>query len=399
MMGQLLREESTDDFDMQHIGNFLSFASRGDRVGLNQMLRNGISPNVQDYDKRTALHLAASEGHAPIVELLLLYKADVNLQDRWGRSPLSDARSYGHRDICRILEVNGSLDLKNDQPMPVRHDSDLNEVNIDITELNLLHSSIVEQGVFGESEKVKWRGTWVVKTIIKSQICHPVKMKLSAKDNTLLRELRHPNILQFLGSIVHGEEMILITEYLPKGNLEDIVNGKVRLELPTALQYALDIARGMNYLHQHKPFPIVHNHLHPRNLLQDEGGHVKIGEYWVQMFYEQIHPNQETGPRKDGSGHKRNPSGDIKKDILSVGIIIYQMLEGRHLPDSKNSDAMHMESADFEAKFQMSKCPKRIQQLIEDCISKDPHQRPDFTAVIQTLEEVSSSLTRPVFFC
>lgn len=39
---------------------------------------------------------------------------------------------------------------------------------------------------------------------------------LSAKDNTLLRELRHPNILQFLGSIVQGEEMSLITEYLPK---------------------------------------------------------------------------------------------------------------------------------------------------------------------------------------
>lgn len=39
---------------------------------------------------------------------------------------------------------------------------------------------------------------------------------LSAKDNTRLRELRHPNILQFLGSIVQQEEMVLITEYLPK---------------------------------------------------------------------------------------------------------------------------------------------------------------------------------------
>lgn len=28
-----------------------------------------------------------------------------------------------------------------------------------------------------------------------------------------------------------------------------------------------------------------------RNLLQDEGGHLKIGEYWVQMLYEQIYPN------------------------------------------------------------------------------------------------------------
>lgn len=77
---------ASDTFDMQLIGNFLSFASRGDRVGLNMMLMGGISPNVQDYDKRTALHLAASEGHASIVELLLAYQADLNLQDRWQRT-------------------------------------------------------------------------------------------------------------------------------------------------------------------------------------------------------------------------------------------------------------------------------------------------------------------------
>lgn len=32
------------------------------------------------------------------------------------------------------------------------------------------------QGKYGESEKVKWRGTWVVKTVIKRQIQHPVDM-------------------------------------------------------------------------------------------------------------------------------------------------------------------------------------------------------------------------------
>lgn len=71
MMGELWREESTDDFEMQHIGNFLSFASRGDKVGLNQMLRKGISPNVEDYDTRTTSHLAASEGQAPNVQNFL----------------------------------------------------------------------------------------------------------------------------------------------------------------------------------------------------------------------------------------------------------------------------------------------------------------------------------------
>lgn len=395
MLSRFWRDGSSDDLDMQLIGNFLSFASRGDRIGLNQMLREGISPNVQDYDNRTALHLASSEGHAPIVELLLHYKADVNLKDRWQRTPLTDARLYGHRDICRILEVSGGKDFINEQPMTVRHEHDSNEVNIDFSELNLQHSSVIEQGFFGESEKVKWRGTWVVKTVIKRHISYPVKMILSAKDNALLRELRHPNILQFLGSIVHGEEMILITEYLPKGNLDDILTKKVRLDLPTALRFALDIARGMNYLHMHKPDPIVHNHLNPRNLLLDEGGRLKIGEYWIQMLYERIHPNHESYHVNDASCVGTiSSSNDLTKDIHSFGFILHQMLEGRHMVNHTNTDVTCPKSSDFEPKFQISKCPARIQQLIEDCTCKDPSQRPDFDVVIRILVEVSSCLPR-----
>lgn len=56
-----------------------------------------------------------------------------------------------------------------------------------------------------------------------------------------------------------------------------------------------------------------------RNLLQDEGGHLKIGEYWVQKLYERIHPNED-------SGIINTTSIDTKKDIRSFGIIFYQVL-------------------------------------------------------------------------
>uniref|UniRef100_A0A7N0TV25 Protein kinase domain-containing protein n=1 Tax=Kalanchoe fedtschenkoi TaxID=63787 RepID=A0A7N0TV25_KALFE len=371
--------------DMQEIGTFLSFASRGDRVGLNLMLRNGISPDVQDYDSRTALHLAASEGHASIVELLLHYGANLNLKDRWQRTPLTDARFYGHRDICRILEVNKGKDFINDHPLTMRHQKDSNEVNIDITELKHQHSTKVKQGVFGESEKVKWRGTWVIKTVVSKHIEKPVKMILSTRDNTLLRELRHPNIVQFLGSSVGADEMILVTEFLSKGTLDGILDRKGRLDLPTAVGYALDIAKGMNYLHEHKPLPILHNYLDPKNLLQDEGSHLKIGEYWVQMLYD------EKGQVNNLSS-KRNTSYPSSKeeDVRSFGFIFHQMLEGR----SNTISIFNLRSTNFQPKFELSKCPGIIQQLIERCSSIDPSNRPSFESVISTLEEVSASLGR-----
>ncbi|KAH6800845.1 hypothetical protein C2S52_001309 [Perilla frutescens var. hirtella] len=383
--------QSQDGFEIQKIGNFLSFASRGDRVGLNEMLRKDMSPNVQDYDKRTALHLAASEGHASIVELLLAYNADVNLRDRWQRTPLADAKLYEHRDICRILELNGGRDLMEDQGMLVCHEDDQQE-NIDISELNLQDSSVIKQGLVGDSETVKWRGTWVVKTVISRHITHPEKMVLSAKDNTLLGELRHPNILEFLGSIVHGEEMILITEYLPKGNLYDLFARKVKLDPATCLRYALDIARGMNYLHEHKPQPIVHNNLDTRNLLIAEGDQVKIGEYWIQMLYERIHPNPEKSRLTDSSDNP-DASYDTAKDIYDFGQIFYQMLEGKQITNM-HSDYMHLKSAEFEKKFNTSRCPVRILQLLEQCRSKDKSQRTSltFTSVINVLEEVILTL-------
>lgn len=51
-----------------------------------QELEKGVEPNLVDYDKRTALHLAASEGCEEIVVLLLEKGADVNSTDRWGRT-------------------------------------------------------------------------------------------------------------------------------------------------------------------------------------------------------------------------------------------------------------------------------------------------------------------------
>ena len=57
-------------------------------------IENGVSPNLADYDKRTALHLASCEGCTEIVNLLLDKGANVNSIDRWGRTVSSLLRTY-----------------------------------------------------------------------------------------------------------------------------------------------------------------------------------------------------------------------------------------------------------------------------------------------------------------
>jgi len=59
--------------------------------------------NIVDYDGRTALHLAASEGQTVILRFLLqIVKVDQTIRDRWGRTALDDARTF-HRTACMAL--------------------------------------------------------------------------------------------------------------------------------------------------------------------------------------------------------------------------------------------------------------------------------------------------------
>ena len=60
-----------------------------------------------DYDRRTALHVAASEGHVQLVNLLLDAGANPNRSDRWGGSPLDDAQRHRHPVVAATLRARG----------------------------------------------------------------------------------------------------------------------------------------------------------------------------------------------------------------------------------------------------------------------------------------------------
>lgn len=62
----------------------LFMACRGDAKGVEDLLKDGVDVNSIDLDGRTALHIAACEGHADVVRLLLSYRANIDARDRWG---------------------------------------------------------------------------------------------------------------------------------------------------------------------------------------------------------------------------------------------------------------------------------------------------------------------------
>ncbi|KAH9680112.1 Potassium channel SKOR [Citrus sinensis] len=86
-------------------GSFLCIAvARGDSDLLKRVLSNGVDPNSRDYDHRTPLHVAASEGLYLMAKLLLEAGASVFTKDRWGNTPLDEGRMCGNKNLIKLLE-------------------------------------------------------------------------------------------------------------------------------------------------------------------------------------------------------------------------------------------------------------------------------------------------------
>ena len=237
-------------------------ANENDLEGIREVLDSGVSVNFRDIDDRTALHVAACQGLTDVVSLLLEKGAEVDAKDRWGSTPLADAIFYKNNDVIKLLEQNGAKPLM--APMHVHHAREVPEYEINPKELDFTNSVEITKGTFCSAF---WRGTEVaVKKLGEDVITDEEKVKAFRDELALFLKIRHPNVVQFLGAVTQSSPMMIVTEYLPKGDLRAFLGRKGALKPSTAVKFALDIARGVGYLHENKPSPIIHRDLEPSPL-------------------------------------------------------------------------------------------------------------------------------------
>ncbi|CAM6020358.1 unnamed protein product [Sphagnum balticum] len=368
----------------------LSYASKGDVDAVKQLLDEGASANASDYDGRTALHLAASEGHVPVVELLLQQGVDVNPVDRWGDTPLADSRKYTKGVVSNILESHGGRIEDNKKHGAVFDMDPSAHYEIDRSELEPMeHIPPLSKGPDEEIRVVKWRGTKVAaKTIYvplteDPEVFNKLKLQL-----LMLEQMRHPNIVQFLCAVTRSQPIVIVTEYLPGGKLNDIIS-KGRIPTRKALSFALDIARGLNYLHEHKD-PIIHGNLAPQNLLQNEAGQLKVSDFGLLGS----HIRSITSSSSDINAFFNmcmtpdTHSSLINFDDLSRCFV--QMFEGPQNLEGLAPETIAKKRAYEDARptFSSQSYPRGMKELISDCWDKDPSKRPAFSVIIQRLEEM-----------
>jgi serine/threonine protein kinase len=101
------------------------------------------------------------------------------------------------------------------------------------------------------------------------------------REISVLKSLRHPNIVLLLGYSTTADYECIISELL-KCSLLDIFKAHLvqgtKMSKKKQIAYATQLAQGMNYLHTCKP-PVIHRDLKPANLLIDHSGNLKISDF------------------------------------------------------------------------------------------------------------------------
>ena len=108
------------------------------------------------------------------------------------------------------------------------------------------------------------------------------------EEAALLAELRHPNVVLFIGACVRSPNVCIVTEWIRKGSLRDVLaDGSAKLPWSTRLGVVKGIALGLAYRHSQEPAPILHRDLKSSNVLIDESWNAKICDFGLARMKEE----------------------------------------------------------------------------------------------------------------
>ncbi|KAL3819157.1 hypothetical protein ACJIZ3_005062 [Penstemon smallii] len=102
----------------------------------------------------------------------------------------------------------------------------------------------------------------------------------------LLSKIQHQNIISLIGYCLHGEARFLVYEMMENGSLDFHLHGpsrKSKLSWHQRMKIALDIARGLEYLHEHCNPPIIHRDLKTSNILLDSNFNAKLSDFGLAI--------------------------------------------------------------------------------------------------------------------
>ncbi|CAJ1961696.1 unnamed protein product [Sphenostylis stenocarpa] len=220
--------------------------------------------------------------------------------------------------------------------------------------------------------------------------------KQFVREVTLLSRLHHQNVIKFSAACRRPPVYCIITEYLLKGSLRAYLHKLQHqtISLQELLTFALDIARGMEYIHSQG---VIHRDLKPENVLISTTGRLKIADFGIaceEASCDILADDPGTYRWMAPEVIKRKSYGR-KVDVYSFGLMLWEMLTGTIPYEDMNPIQAAFAVVNKNSRPVIpSDCPPAMRALIEQCWSLQPDKRPEFWQIVKILEQFQSSLAR-----
>ncbi|XP_010501607.1 PREDICTED: receptor-like kinase TMK2 [Camelina sativa] len=228
----------------------------------------------------------------------------------------------------------------------------------------------------------------------------------------VLTRVRHRNLVILHGYCLEGNERLLVYQYMPQGTLSRHifhwqVEGLSPLEWTRRLIIALDVARGVEYLHTLAHQSFIHRDLKPSNILLGDDMHAKVADFGLVRLAPEGAQSIET--KIAGTFGYLAPEYAVtgrvttKVDVYSFGVILMELLTGRKaLDDKRSEEEVHLATWFRRMYINKDSFPKAIDETIEfneetlrsintvaelanQCSAREPQQRPEMSHVVNVL--------------
>lgn len=206
----------------------------------------------------------------------------------------------------------------------------------------------------------------------------------------MMFSLRHPNIVSFIGVCQVDYKFLLVTEYMEKQSLRNVLEDQfLTLSTRQLIQFCLDVSLGILYMHCREP-PVLHRDIKSSNCLVDRYFNVKLCDFGLSNAINKIDTSSK------GNVYWLAPESLLefkfseKSDVYSLGILFWEIMH-RDTQPYKNIVESNFY---FETHLKESR-PKihrsvflPMQNLIRSCWDFEPVSRPSMYDVVKKIEDM-----------
>ncbi|XP_046802401.1 uncharacterized protein LOC111674966 isoform X2 [Lucilia cuprina] len=212
--------------------------------------------------------------------------------------------------------------------------------------------------------------------------------------------LKHENIVSLRGVCLKPPKLCLVMEFARGGSLNRILAGR-KIPPDVLVNWAIQIAKGMNYLHNEAPISVIHRDLKSSNVLifeAIEGDNLHKKTLKITDFGLARELYNTTRMSAAGTYAWMPPEvisrGTYSKssDVWSYGVLLWELITGETPYKGFDSLSVAYGVAVNTLTLPIPKtCPEAWGKLMKSCWASDPHNRPGFKDILSNLEDIARS--------